>query len=295
MTMVPDLQTALIDLLHATRGERLPLIIGGGYGIYLKRDHVQASEARTLLKEWPEVRSTNDIDLYLRPELLVDSDRVKPLAGAFEDLGYQVVPGAEKYQFVKPGPTGGQAGSVKIDLLTGSANRFEGTPARVDDRRVRPQPSVGLHAHPVEEALTLEEGLSGVTIQGQTSGNVEYEGTVYLPNPMTSAMMKLFAFRDRAGDRDKDFGRYHALDLYSVLALATEPEWAEALTLSKRHRNALTFVEAVTIVDRHFSSPTSEGMIRMRESPYCRSDLQLDDFLSALRALFPSATREGTS
>ncbi len=148
---------------------------------------------------------------------------------------------------------------MKIDLLTGPRSRFEGTSAKVDDRRVRPQPSVDLHAHPVEEALTLEEGLLAVTIQGQTSGEVEYEGTVYLLHPMTSAMMKLFAFRDRADDQDKDFGRYHALDLYSVLALASEAEWEEALTLFQRHRETPVFVEAANIVEGRFSSLTSEG------------------------------------
>ena len=103
-------------------------------------------------------------------------------------------------------------------------------------------------------------------------------------------MMKLFAFRDRFGDPDKDMGRYHALDLYAGLALATEPEWEGALELSRRHRETPAFAEATNIVERYFSSLTGEGMLRMRESPYCRPELQLDDFLSALHELFPSVT-----
>jgi len=35
-------------------------------------------------------------------------------------------------------------------------------------------------------------------------------------------MMKLLAFRDRLDDTDKAFGRYHALDLYTILATMTE-------------------------------------------------------------------------
>ncbi len=66
--------------------------------------------AQTLLREWPEPRSTNDLDLFLRPELLIQSAKLKPLAEAIARLGYQVVPGAEKYQFVKPGPGGDRAG-----------------------------------------------------------------------------------------------------------------------------------------------------------------------------------------
>ena len=40
MNSLPDLRTALLDLLYETRAVDLKLIIGGGYGLYLKREHV---------------------------------------------------------------------------------------------------------------------------------------------------------------------------------------------------------------------------------------------------------------
>jgi len=49
-------------------------------------------------------------------------------------------------------------GGIKIDILTGPQSRFHGTRVKADTRRARPKPSVGIHAHPVDEALTLEEG-----------------------------------------------------------------------------------------------------------------------------------------
>ena len=119
MTTMPDLQMALLDLLHEVRGTEIRLIIGGGFGIYLKMDHVRQIGARTLLREWPEPRSTNDLDLFFRPELLIESSKLKVFAKAIGKLGYKVVPGAEKYQFVKRGPGGISAGSIKIDILTG--------------------------------------------------------------------------------------------------------------------------------------------------------------------------------
>jgi hypothetical protein len=109
---MPNLQTALLDLLHEVSGTDIKLIVGGGFGIYLKTNHVRRMGVRTLLSEWPEPRSTNDLDLYLRPELLIQSAKLKPLAKAIARLGYQVVPGAEKYQFVKPGPGGAEIGSI---------------------------------------------------------------------------------------------------------------------------------------------------------------------------------------
>jgi len=169
MNGIIDLQTVLLDLLQKVDDPEMRLIAGGGFGIYLKTNHVRNSGKRTLLNQWPEPRSTNDLDLFLRPELLIESSKLKPLVSAITDLGYQVVPGAEKYQFVKPEPGATHAGSVKIDILIGPQSRFHGTGVKADTRRARPKPSVGIHAHPVEEALTLEEGLLPILLAGTKS------------------------------------------------------------------------------------------------------------------------------
>jgi len=288
MITILDLQTSLLDLLHEMEGTDIKLIIGGGFGIYLKTDHVRRLGMRTLLREWPEPRSTNDLDLFLRPELLIESAKLKPLAEAIERLGYQVVAGAEKYQFVKPGPDGAEAGSVKIDLLTGPQIRFHGTRVRADARRARPNPSVGIHAHPVDEALTLEEGLLRRTLAGKLSSGDPWHGEVYLPHPYTFSLMKLFAFRDRLDDVDKEFGRYHALDLYTILATTIEGEWEHALRLRGQQRDQPYAIQAGTLVSEHFSALDRLGMIRLRESPYYRPELQLDEFMSALQEMFPT-------
>ena len=70
MNRIMDLQTALLDLLQKVHDSEVRLIAGGGIGIYLKTGHVRRSGMRTLLGKWPEPRSTNDLDLFLRPELL---------------------------------------------------------------------------------------------------------------------------------------------------------------------------------------------------------------------------------
>lgn len=36
MITIPDLQTALLDLLHEVQGTDIKLIIGGGFGIYAR-------------------------------------------------------------------------------------------------------------------------------------------------------------------------------------------------------------------------------------------------------------------
>ncbi len=287
MITIPDLQTALLDLLYEVQDADLKLIIGGGYGIYLKTDHVRQGQLRTLLEEWPEPRSTNDIDLFLRPELLVDSAKLKPLAEAITGLGYQVVPGAENYQFAKPGPGGTIESSIKLDFLTGPQYSFEGKSVKVDNRRVRPRPSVGIHAHPVDEAPTLEEGLLSYALAGNLSSGEPWQDEVFLPGPYTFSMMKLFAFKDRLDDESKEFGRYHALDLYTILATTTEKEWDEALGLRDKHSKQPYVIEAGQLVTDHFSVIDRMGMIRLRESPYYHAGLELDEFMSALREMFP--------
>jgi hypothetical protein len=287
MITITDLQTALLDLLQEIRGSEIRLIIGGGFGIYLKTDHAKRLNKRTLLDQWPEPRSTNDLDLFLCPELLIESSRLKPLVSAITGLGYQVVPGAENYQFVKAGPSGTVAGRVKIDILTGAQSCFQGTRVKVDTRRARPKPSVGMHAHPVDEALTLEQGLLPILLAGTLSSGDTWESEIFLPHPYTFSMMKLFAFKDRLDDPDKEFGRYHALDLYTILATTTEEEWEYALQLRDQHKNDPFIIEAGHLVSEYFSTSERLGMIRLIESPYYRPELQIEKFMSVLQELFP--------
>jgi hypothetical protein len=294
MNTMPELRTALLDLLYETRESELKLILGGGYGILLKREHIRESGIQTLLTEWPEARSTNDLDLFLRPELLISPTQLKPLAEALPRLGYQVIKGAEKYQFARPGPTGDEQGSLKIDFLTGPRSHFAGTSVKVDDRRARPRPSIDLHAHTTDEAITLDDGLIAITVKGRTSKGTDHHGEIYLPHPFTFAMMKLFAYRDRSSDAAKEFGQYHALDLYAIVAMMSETEWADALRLHSENAGEQKVIEAGEIVGQDFSTQTSKGILRMRESPYFRTTLQIDRFLDAINNLFPRASDRTT-
>jgi hypothetical protein len=217
--------------------------------------------------------------------LLINAAKLRPLAAALATLGYGVVPGAEHYQFVKQGTEGG--GAVKIDVLTGPRSRFDGTSVRTDTRRARPHPSVGIHAHPVDEVPTLEEGLRVLPVSGVLGSGTPWQGEVFLPNPFSFLMMKLFAFKDRRQDRDKEFGRYHALDLYSILATMSEEEWEQALRLRERFANEPYVVAAGHLVREHFSALDRLGMVRLQESRYYRSGMQLGEFAAALAEIFP--------
>jgi hypothetical protein len=287
--MLPNLTTALLDLLHEVNETEVKLIVGGGFGIFLRTLRVHRSGERTLLQEMPEARSTNDLDLFLRPELLIDSQKLKPLAEALVRLDYTPVRGAEKYQFQKAIINGPIAGSLKIDILTGPASRFKGTSVKADKRRARPNPSIDLHAHPTDEALTLDRGLLPETVTGILSSGHSWKAEVFLPNTYTFLMMKLFAFRDRLDDENKQFGSYHAMDMYTILATTTEKEWVEACDIRDSYSEETIVIEAGKLRKQHFSAQNQFGILRLKESPYYRPELQINDFMSILQELFTSA------
>ena len=286
MNRMADLTSALLDLLHELENTDIKLIVGGGFGIYLRYRESLRTHPRTLLKELPEPRSTNDLDLFLRTELLVDPARVVALSRALDRLGYKAIETAKYYQFMKKGPGGANAGSMKIDLLTGPEHVFDAMGLRTDPRRVRPASSAHLHAHPVNEALTLEEGLMPVRLDGRLSSGEEAKGEIFLPHLFTFLMMKLFAFRDCMNDAIKDYGRHHALDMYSVVALMTEEDWDSSVAMYAEHRGDPKIEEACGLIDKLFGSELDFGVLRLKESAYYRPEFQVEEFLKALRDLF---------
>jgi hypothetical protein len=286
MNGIPSLETALLDLLYEVRDKDIPLIIGGGFGIYLRMQHIRKSGGRTLFSSLPEVRSTNDLELFLRVELLLNSEKLKPLADAILHLGYKPVRGAENYQFAKTGPDNSIFGSIKIDLLTGPRRFFKDSRLRIDARRVRPNPSVGIHAHPVDEVPTLEEKLLPVILAGTLITGTKWETEVFLPHTYSFLLMKLFAFRDRVNDSEKGLGRHHALDMYTIVGLTAETEWQECIEFSKKMRADTLFVEAGNIITEYFSNKEQLGLLRIQENEYYRPDFQLNDFIAVLAELF---------
>ena len=287
MSELASLEKSLLDLLSLLDSNSFPIILGGGYGLYLRRTILEQEGARTLLEHWPEARSTNDLDLFLQPELLCDSDRLALLKSALDELGYTPVEGAEHYQFRKDDPDGFIERGIKIDLLTGPSSSFDGTGLKVDKRRVRPNPSVKVHAHPTDEAITLDEHLQEVKFQIGGDGESANK-SVYLPHPFTYSLMKLFALRDQVAIQHKGFGSHHALDLYSIIAMMTESEWNQAKEMANANAGSEIGREAHRIVFELFNSLTSQGLLVMRANPYCSGQLQLPEFIELIRELFQS-------
>jgi hypothetical protein len=285
MNSLDILKSALLDLTRTVSNE-IPLIVGGGFGLYLRQEQLRRSEERTLLQQLPEPRATNDIDLFVRMEILVSAERIRLLQQQIEQLGYDPVEGAEYFQWKRTDADGGQ---VKIDLLCGPIGEFSDRLHTNSLPRVRPKApkkTLRFHARQTEEALELDSRALAMRIEGQCSDGAATASTIQVPHPFTYMMMKLFAFDDRKDDAEKDVGRHHAMDLYRIVAMMTEPEYKDAVSLGKSYRGDPRLERARGIVADHFGTMTDLGMLRLREHQLFREEFALEDFSAVLKEVF---------
>lgn len=257
--------------------------MAGGYGLYLKQQHLESQSLETVLdvEMWPAPRATNDLDVFLAAEVVTDSDSMEAIRSVLDKLGYLEIESAKFYQFVKPISIAQQ---VKLDLLAGPLGRYEECVKR-DTRRVRPRRSVKLHARRVDEALDLEEGCTEIEVTGWLSSGERHAAKVLVPQPFSYLMMKLFAFRDRKDDEDKDMGRHHALDVLRIVAMMTRHEYEETHRLFGMHAEQEPVRQARQIARECFADEDAIGMIRIREHQLFRPDIGIGTFLRDLHAL----------
>jgi hypothetical protein len=281
-----ELTTSLLDLHFELDRLGISLTIGGGFGLYLKRTHVASTGERTLFEALPVLRVTNDIDLFLRAEVIADPERTAEVASVVRSLGYDAIPGAEYYQWSRTRVVDGTPREVKLDLLVGPTaavrSRLHG-----DARRVRPKgKSVGLHAHPTEEAVGLEENPIPIPVVGRRSDGSDYRGTVFVPRAFPYLMMKLHAFDDRKDDAAKELGRHHALDLFTLVGIMTEAEYEDSVRMGRELASAKQVDRSRRIVNQSFSAPTAIGPLRLREHPLFRADFAVVEFIEVLAEIF---------
>jgi hypothetical protein len=236
------------------------LIVGGGYGLLLRTEHIRLNGARTRFEELPGTRSTDVVDIFLGAEIITNPAKTSLIRAALDELGYKPVEGALYYQFVQPIEYAGLPRGVKIDLLAAPVAETEVRKVKQDERRIRPLGAKGLHAHTTPEALTVEDHALSVDI-----GEDETQLLVYVPHPFSYLLLKLFALRDQLDNEEKKYGAYHAFDIYRTIGMMTAEEWEEALSIRRRFLESEPVVEAGILVRELFANLESPGMIRLRD------------------------------
>ena len=259
--MTPDpLREQLRLLAQELQKDSIKLILGGGYGLVIKTEFIRRTQAVTRFEEIPQARSTNDLDLFLSAEIITSAEKIEKIRDALEKLKF--VPVAQFFQFQLHVVYEGLERGVKIDLLAAPPETEAGRKlVKINKPRIRPKKAKNIHGYLTEAALTIEENLLPVDISENEDSPLE----IYLPHPFSYLVMKLFALRDRLEDEEKDFGAYHAFDIYRIIAMMTESEWNEAVELRKSYQKAAKIREAAEIVGELFTNLESIGVLRVRQ------------------------------
>lgn len=268
--------TTVIDLDEALGGNA-GLLLAGGLGLFLKQQHLRASGVRTLLSadRWPTARTTQDIDLMLRAEVVANAAEMARYRAVLDRLGFVVDDAAKWMKFTRE--VDGRR--VVIDLMVGPLGPFAGQVER-DRVRVRPAKSSGLHARATDDALGIEASPLRHRIT-----DADRSCEVLLPQAFPFTLMKLGALRDRLSDAHKDEGRHHALDLYRIVAMLTEAEDAHAAQMTTRHAGDPVLVAAIRTVHDLFLPTAGLGRLRLMEHSLCPKDADLDWFARELLRL----------
>lgn len=268
--------------------KNIRFIIGGGYGLLLKANHIRRVGTRTRVEQIPISRSTGDIDVFLTTEVITDQKNMAAIRQALDELGYSPVAGAEFYQFFREVTIGGAPRNLKFDFLAAPVLGEQAKKVRVDVRRIRPRGTTErpMHAHTTPEALTVEEHVISVDI-----GEADKAMEVLIPHPFSYTMLKLFALRDQIDNEAKEFGRHHAFDIYTTWAMMTEQEFAQAEELRTQYADNDVMSKAIEIANRLFADENAKGMIRLKEHARIEKVevVEIGEFVKDIKTLFVQA------
>lgn len=289
MAWYDPLTAHLLDFLCELEknGLKNPLIIAGGFGLFLKRRYLAERKVRTLFDDIGDARSTQDIDIFVRTDVLCDRQQSQSIVDVLYFLNYEVMDNFKYLQWKKTITTG----DIKIDFLVGNIDDHRQY-LHIKKPRARNRQVEGFHAHITPEALFINEKALNIPLAGKRSNGEEYKTSVCIPHPFTYLIMKLFAFRDRLDDPIKRKASHHAFDIFSIIGALTEQEFNEAIEFGNNHVRESPLQEAIQIVEDSFSKTSSTGVIAIKNhqlfKKYCEAE-QLDDFLQTLMEVFGAA------
>jgi hypothetical protein len=212
------------------------VILCGGYGLYLKRDHLIRTGANTLMSELPVSRATTDLDFLLRLEVFSDLEVGKSIRARLDELQFE--PKQPNWKFARPLNFGGGANELHVDLLARTPP--PGSHIKVSTPRVGSRSNTGLHGIETPEAFAVEEQPVAIEVVGRDfNGNMQTR-TVLTPHPYAWLNMKVRAaydwFRWTHGLDEPREGRVrsdkHAFDAAQIAAMITEAELETATEIA---------------------------------------------------------------
>jgi len=280
----------LVELCKELDGDAIPILLGGGMGLYLRLRFIAPRTSRYPF-DLP-VRSTADLDVFLSSSLIVDRPKIEALRAALGRLGYEVAPEAKNFQFAKTVRVLGQDRRIKVDLLSAPPEKGDAGKVEVKRPRIKPAGAKGIHAYLTEEAAGIEIGKQPVEMARLDPEARLQNRILFLPSSFNFLILKLNAFGDRKNDADSDYGRHHAADLFAAVARMGETDWAVAKEHLAAHGEREYLKKTQAIRRENFSKATDLGLLRLRESETYRRNREvfntrLEQFIADLQDLFP--------
>ncbi|MGE0431819.1 MAG: hypothetical protein AB7K09_12155 [Planctomycetota bacterium] len=254
MTNPPDaLASTLHHTLEASSASGVGLTLAGGYGLLLRQTHAVPDERYLVDQvEWPPIRPTRDIDIFVLPAAVADWDRMQRFASELDSRGFSRPPHDAAENFRVPH----RATGVMLDLLMGPAGEYR-TRIRINDARrsARPQAppntttDTALRLSLAPEALDVDRSVLLHTDSGQQ---------VPVASTFTWTMMMLHVIGDvLAGskasyreDREAHLAK-RSVDLFRNIAMLTRVEEDAFSEACSRHRDDPAFSTAAALACAH--------------------------------------------
>jgi uncharacterized protein (UPF0147 family) len=261
------LEKALQELCRGFEERKIPFLVGGGLGIYFKQVHLEYKlDHKPVIdrENWGPPRTTDDIDLYLLYEVIADKEKFGEVRTFLDEAGYEVLEQGKYFQFQKN--ISGK--DVKIDVMAGNLSKDQKLHTS-GLFRVRNKAIKNLHAHLSEESMCLERSPYSINIDG-------IDSPVNIPNAFTLLVYKLKAFADNFDNEDKNMAVHHAFDIYRLIAMMEEVEYANSVNISNEVKGDPNFPIIAQIVNEMFSGLEAIGFLRIQEYgfEFNRSDLE---------------------
>lgn len=256
----------LLDLLDEPGTEGM--VLAGGFGLFLKTEHVRTSGFSVLIPGHARTRTTQDFDFFLDMSLFAP-ERARAFKEILDRLGYAVVENAKHYHFSKMIPQPPLTPlTVRIDLLARVPLAGEGV--EFDSRRVRSPSGVHLHGRTTPEAFSVESRALALPLRGRKTNGVDIQTQVLVPHPYSWLNMKVQAafewlLRKREGKAEKPGSLKHLQDLYTLVALLTRTELTEAKEMAKEYSHLEVARGIRSGCEELFGKDESEGMVELRE------------------------------
>ena len=275
------LEKALNELAGALEAVGCKLIIGGGFGLYLRQ--IELSEepgVATLVsrEHWCEPRTTADIDIFLETHIVASLEQMQSIRAALDSLGYAVI---EEVKFLHFEKLFGPNERVELNFLTGPIdNQTLAAQVKFNRPRVRPKGNVELHAYLTNDAIGLSEQLIDIDEIGTSTG----VKNIFVPHPSTFLLMKLHAFRDRLNE-EAERSSQHAIDVYRIICMMSEGDFKQTQAFFHQNRKATPVSGARNIVDEYFASFDQMGFVRLQEHVLARGDFALNTMREVLQEL----------